>query len=144
MRLNPAKCSFGVQTTKFLGFMLTKRGIKVNPNKHSHHQNENPIQYQRGSTTNKELSCLSPFPFLSMWHGIPFLFHFEEEGEVWMDKRVRISILQLEDLYGVPVQSKEPSGKLSPLFVSICYGPGDELYAHTSEEKSWTTCLFYK
>lgn len=27
MRLNPAKCSFGVQACNFLGFMLTKRGI---------------------------------------------------------------------------------------------------------------------
>jgi hypothetical protein len=33
MRLNPAKCSFGVQAGKFLGFMLTKRGIEANPEK---------------------------------------------------------------------------------------------------------------
>ncbi|PNX89864.1 gag-pol polyprotein [Trifolium pratense] len=30
MRLNPAKCSFGVQVGKFLGFMLTNRGIEAN------------------------------------------------------------------------------------------------------------------
>ncbi|CAJ2644717.1 unnamed protein product [Trifolium pratense] len=33
MRLNPAKCSFGVQAGKFLGFMLTSRGIEANPEK---------------------------------------------------------------------------------------------------------------
>jgi hypothetical protein len=33
MRLNPAKCSFGVQAEKFLGFMLTNRGIEANPEK---------------------------------------------------------------------------------------------------------------
>ncbi|GAU44606.1 hypothetical protein TSUD_240980 [Trifolium subterraneum] len=33
MRLNPAKCSFGVYACKFLGFMLTSRGIEVNPEK---------------------------------------------------------------------------------------------------------------
>lgn len=33
MRLNPAKCSFGVQVRKFLGFMLTKRDIKANLDK---------------------------------------------------------------------------------------------------------------
>lgn len=33
MRLNPAKCTFGVQAGKFLGFLLTRRGIEVNPNK---------------------------------------------------------------------------------------------------------------
>ena len=30
MKLNPAKCAFGVNTGKFLGFMVTQRGIKVN------------------------------------------------------------------------------------------------------------------
>ena len=30
MKLNPAKCAFGVSTSKFLGFMVTQRGIKVN------------------------------------------------------------------------------------------------------------------
>ncbi|RYR57283.1 hypothetical protein Ahy_A05g023007 [Arachis hypogaea] len=33
MRLNPEKCAFAVQGGKFLGFMLTCRGIEANPNK---------------------------------------------------------------------------------------------------------------
>lgn len=33
MRLNPAKCTFGVAVGKFLGFMLTTRGIEANPDK---------------------------------------------------------------------------------------------------------------
>ena len=33
MRLNPEKCVFGVPTGKFLGFMLTARGIEANPDK---------------------------------------------------------------------------------------------------------------
>ncbi|RDX82658.1 Retrovirus-related Pol polyprotein from transposon 17.6, partial [Mucuna pruriens] len=33
LRLNPEKCSFGVHAGKFLGFMLTERGIEVNPDK---------------------------------------------------------------------------------------------------------------
>lgn len=33
IRLNPAKCSFGVQAGKFLGFLLTRRGIEANPEK---------------------------------------------------------------------------------------------------------------
>jgi len=30
LRLNPEKCTFGVDRGKFLGFMLTRRGIKAN------------------------------------------------------------------------------------------------------------------
>jgi len=33
MRLNLAKCTFGVQAGKFLGFLLTRRGIETNPDK---------------------------------------------------------------------------------------------------------------
>ena len=33
MKLNPAKCAFGVSAGTFLGFIVNNRGIKVNPNK---------------------------------------------------------------------------------------------------------------
>ncbi|XP_075499285.1 uncharacterized protein LOC142537674 [Primulina tabacum] len=33
IKLNPAKCVFGVKSGKFLGFMVTDRGIEVNPEK---------------------------------------------------------------------------------------------------------------
>ena len=32
LRLNAFKCSFGVGSGKFLGYMVTYRGIEVNPN----------------------------------------------------------------------------------------------------------------
>ena len=31
LRLNASKCSFGVGSGKFLGYMVTYRGIEVNP-----------------------------------------------------------------------------------------------------------------
>ena len=33
MKLNPRKCIFGVTAGKFLGFMVSQRGIEVNPDK---------------------------------------------------------------------------------------------------------------
>ena len=33
MKLNPNKCAFGVSSGKFLGFMVSYRGIEENPNK---------------------------------------------------------------------------------------------------------------
>ena len=33
MKLNPAKCAFGVSTEKFLGFIVNNRRIEVNPDK---------------------------------------------------------------------------------------------------------------
>ena len=33
MKLNPSKCVFGVSSGKFLGFMVSQRGIETNPDK---------------------------------------------------------------------------------------------------------------
>ena len=33
MKLNPAKCVFAIASGKFLGFMVSQRGIEANPNK---------------------------------------------------------------------------------------------------------------
>ena len=33
MKLNPNKCAFGVASGKFLGFMVSQRGIEANPKK---------------------------------------------------------------------------------------------------------------
>jgi len=33
LKLNPEKCMFGVEACKFLGFLLTERGIEANPEK---------------------------------------------------------------------------------------------------------------
>jgi len=33
LKLNPGKCVFGVEARKFLGFLLTERGIEANPEK---------------------------------------------------------------------------------------------------------------
>ena len=33
MKLNPSKCAFGVSSGKFLGFMVSYKGIEANPDK---------------------------------------------------------------------------------------------------------------
>jgi len=52
MRLNTAKCAFGVEGGKFLGFMLTHRGIEANPDKCS------AILNTQSPTTLKEVQSL--------------------------------------------------------------------------------------
>jgi len=52
LRLNPDKCVFGVDRGKFLGFMLTQRGIEVNPEKCK------AIIEMRSPTTIKEVQRL--------------------------------------------------------------------------------------
>lgn len=52
MQLNPAKCTFGVTSIKFLGHLITKRGIEVNPGQIQ------AIQNLKAPTTQKEVQEL--------------------------------------------------------------------------------------
>ena len=51
LRLNASKCSFGVSSSKFLGYMITHCGIEVNPEQikaiNSLHPLWNPKEVQR-------------------------------------------------------------------------------------------------
>lgn len=50
--MNPLKCAFGVHTCDFLGFMVHKRGIKINQNK------TKVILYLKSPSTKKRLQSL--------------------------------------------------------------------------------------
>ena len=53
MKLNPSKCAFGVTAGKFLGFMVSHRGIEVNPEK------VRAIMELSPPKTVKEVQCLN-------------------------------------------------------------------------------------
>ncbi|KAL0430064.1 UNVERIFIED_CONTAM: Retrovirus-related Pol polyprotein from transposon [Sesamum radiatum] len=53
VKLNPKKCVFGVEGGKFLGYLVTQRGIKANPDKIL------AIQQMRESSTIKEVQLLT-------------------------------------------------------------------------------------
>ncbi|KAM0986069.1 hypothetical protein ACFX2C_013280 [Malus domestica] len=53
MTLNPNKCAFGVGSGKFLGFMISQRGIKANPKKIK------AILDMKESVTSKEIQSLT-------------------------------------------------------------------------------------
>ncbi|KAM2724869.1 hypothetical protein EV1_027642 [Malus domestica] len=53
MRLNPNKCTFGVGSGKFLGFMISKRGIEANP------ENIKAILDMKEPVTSKDIQSLT-------------------------------------------------------------------------------------
>ncbi|XP_068313754.1 uncharacterized protein [Pyrus communis] len=53
MRLNPNKCAFGVGSVKFLGFMISQRGIEANP------ENIKAIIDMKEPVTSKDIQSLT-------------------------------------------------------------------------------------
>nr|XP_029145858.1 uncharacterized protein LOC114924745 [Arachis hypogaea] len=66
MRLNPTKYAFGMEAGKFLGFMITQRGVEANPEK-CRPKNLKDIQKLTG-----QLTALSRFLGASAQRAIPF------------------------------------------------------------------------
>lgn len=113
MLLNPDKFSFGVQARRFLGFMLTNRGIEANPDKCP------MIIIMRILTSIKEVQqligrivALSRFP---SWSGDKFI-HFcttlRKEEKILVDGRVKKGVSRIKELFwrpfwGWPAQTKE-------------------------------------
>ena len=88
LRLNDSKCSFGVGSGKFLGYMVTHKGIEVNPNHikaiNSLQPPRNPKEVQKltrmTATLNRFISrsanrCRPFFLLLHKWKG----FEWTEE-----------------------------------------------------------------
>ena len=88
LRLNASKCSFGVSLSKFLGYMVTHRGIEVNPEQIKAINNLqppwNPKEVQKligmTATLNRFISqfvdrCRPFFQLLHKWKG----FEWTEE-----------------------------------------------------------------
>ena len=86
LRLNASKCSFGVGSGKFLGFMVTHRGIEVNPNQIKAINNlqppRNPKEVQKLTGMIVALNwfisrstdrCKPFFQLLNKWKGFEWL-----------------------------------------------------------------------
>ena len=87
MKLNPSKCAFGVVSRKFLGFMMSQRGIEANLKK------VRAILDMMSPKTIKEVQKLTgriaaPNRFISkvMDKCLPF-FKTLKQAFAWIDKR---------------------------------------------------------
>ncbi|MCI56886.1 hypothetical protein A2U01_0078137, partial [Trifolium medium] len=81
MRFNPEKCTFGVRAVKFIGFYLTERGIKANPNKCKAFVNlPTPDDKKSIQTLNGMLTSLSRFVAKSAQHTLPLFKLLRKEA----------------------------------------------------------------
>ena len=124
LRLNASKYSFGVGSGKFLGYMVTHRGIEVNPNQIKAINNlrspRNPKEVQKltgmAAALNRFISrsadrCRPFFPLINKWKG----FEWTEECAT--------AFQQLKDYLARPLimSSREPDEVLFAYIVMAPY-----------------------
>ena len=86
MKLNPNKCAFGVTAGKFLGFMVSQRGIEVNPEKiRAIMELEPPKTIKEVQSLNGKIVALNRFVSKAMDKCLPF-FHILRKSFEWTDE----------------------------------------------------------
>ena len=86
MKLNPSKCAFGVSSGKFLGFMVSHRGIEANPNKIQVILNMGPPRnIKEVQSLAKRVSALNRFISKAIDKCLPF-FKVIKKAFKWTDE----------------------------------------------------------
>ena len=86
MKLNPRKCTFGVTTGKFLGFMVSQRGIEANPDKiRAIMEMKPPRNVKEVQSLNGKVATLNRFVSRATDKCLPF-FHTLKKSFEWTDE----------------------------------------------------------
>jgi len=84
MKLNPNKCAFEVTAGKFLGFMVSQRGIEVNPDKiRAIMEMTPPTNIKEVQRLNGKVAALNRFISRSTKKFLPF-FHILKKSFKWI------------------------------------------------------------
>ncbi|XP_073119986.1 uncharacterized protein [Henckelia pumila] len=119
VKLNPEKCVFGVRRVKFLGYMVTERGIEANPEKvQAIRSMSDPRNLQEVQRLVGRIAALSRFISRSAHRSLPFFkvlrkakkFEWDDEcGKAFEDLKIYLAEL--------PVLAKAISGE--PLYIYL-------------------------
>ena len=86
MKLNPGKCAFGVTAGKFLGFMVSQRGIEVNPDKiRAIMEMKPPRNVKEVQSLNGKVAALNRFVLRATDKCLPFFRTLKKSFE-WTDE----------------------------------------------------------
>ncbi|KAI3457130.1 hypothetical protein Pfo_013793 [Paulownia fortunei] len=109
MKLNPSKCAFGVRSGKFLGYMVTERGIEVNSEK------VKAVQQLTG-----RIAALSRFISRSAERSLPFFKILRKADKFeWTEKCQRAFDELKNFLAKLPLLTKPVQGETLYVYMSV-------------------------
>ncbi|KAL0329723.1 UNVERIFIED_CONTAM: Gag-Pol polyprotein [Sesamum radiatum] len=121
MKLNPAKCTFGVRGGRFLGYMISERGIEANPEKINAIMDMSPPKSIREvQKLAGRLAALNRFISRSADKGLPFFkilrggakFEWSTHGQEAFDELKKY-------LVSPPLLTKPETGETLYLYLAV-------------------------
>ena len=119
MRLNPQKCTFGVASRKFLGFIVNTRGIEANPDKiKSLLEMHSPRSHKDVQSLTGRVAALNRFISKSTNKCLPFYNLLRGNKKFEWTKECEHAFLDLKTHLAEPSIFSKPAmgGASSPLF----------------------------
>ncbi|CAA0809002.1 Unknown protein, partial [Striga hermonthica] len=121
MKLNPSKCAFGVKAGRFLGYIVTERGIEVNREKvkaildMASPRNIRDVQVLTG-----RIAGLSRFIARAAERSFPFFKLLKKKSAfLWSDK-AQMAFDKLKEFFGeLPLLTKPEPGDELVLYISV-------------------------
>ena len=119
MKLNPGKCAFGVTLGKFLGFMVSQRGIKANPDKiRAIMEMAPPRNVKEVQSLNGKIAALNKFVSRATDKCLPF-FHTLKKSFEWTAKCQQTFEELKAYLSSPPLLSPSQSGENFFLYLAV-------------------------
>ena len=119
MKLNPSKCVFGVTAGKFLGFMVSQRGIEVNPEKvRAILELEPPRTIKAVQSLNGKVAALNRFVSKATDKCLPF-FRVLRKSFEWTDECQKAFKDLKKYLSSPPLLSPSMPGEELYLYIAI-------------------------
>ena len=141
MKLNPSKCAFGVALGKFLGFMVSHRGIKANPeNIKAILDMKPPENIKEVQSLTRRVAALNRFVSKVIDKCLPF-FKVLKKAFEWTDECQRA----FQDLktYLVKAPLLSPSVMKEKLFLYLAVTPHAVSLALITEEGKVQKPVYY-
>ncbi|VFQ94712.1 unnamed protein product, partial [Cuscuta campestris] len=123
LRLNPKKCAFGVQGGKFLGYIMSKKGIEVNPDKLKVIQDmEPPTNLREVQRLAGRIAALGRFLARSAERSLPFFTILKGGGNFQWTAECQEAFEHLKEyLSSPPVLSKPLAGDVLFLYLGVAH-----------------------
>lgn len=119
MKLNPQKCVFGVDSRKFLGFMVSHRGIEANPDKvKAILEMPSPRTMKQLQRLTGRLAALSRFVSRSSDKCLPF-FRVLKKAFSWTEECERAFTELKTYLANPPLLSRPAEGEILYLYLAV-------------------------
>ncbi|KAL0378388.1 UNVERIFIED_CONTAM: hypothetical protein Sradi_3144300 [Sesamum radiatum] len=97
MKFNPAKCAFGVRSGKFLGYLVTEKGIEVNPEKiRAIQEMKPPTNMNKVQSLAGRITALNRFISQSAERSLPFLQSLKKTKNFKWDEECQQALQELK------------------------------------------------